>query len=1182
MAVARYWCFVAAFSIPLVAQTDTIARIKQLNGIVRQNAAGTKPLQARTAASEDFTRALEERAALFGRLVRLNQKAAREVALRPDETAELRASGVDSSLIETPAAYTGPAESIAIDTAGWTDSSMLYRLNTTDGIVEAYASAEVGKVSSCGSEIHVEGLRIGSAMLATYVGVTKELPANASCVPTGEQKVAVFIVNFPEARHTLTKSDIEQVYFDRGFQSIANHTSENSAGAASVSGRVFGPYTLDRAYSCNETNALRTAVMNAANADVDWNEFQHLHIVVPSISGGCGWAGLGTIGCNTLTAPGSRTIRASTAWVVSGKTQTELRRVATHELGHNYGVGHARTMFFPNSALNPDRSMAAYVEYGDPYSLMGGGGSGVQNHFAAQHKAKFGWIKAGETYTEVSSSGTFQLAPAEVTDGRVRALRIRRNLNTNEYLWVEYRQPAGMFDKDIGGNYRNVFKGALIRYESSGTGGYSELLNMNVNVAPGTGVPTNDVVLGNVTIPEGAVWQDPYSDLTVQVTSVTPDALTVDVRYDSRCASFEVPRDPISPAQGSLSLPITAPANCFWTAIANSFWLATTSNASGSAPASFTLAPAGDFARPGSITVGRRTGFITQLPNPQRTTILYVAPSSAKLPTDRYIFHEVGLQVPNGVESLIDVEVRWSAADGTLCGLRYNYPTRFLFALGDRGDYQAEPLVPGGTRTLSNGQCFVGSTFGAIRYSATESHFWFNVQPKGSWSGDRVLTVRVTDGSGQGPWETIRTETVGSMCFATTNFGSIFVSAGSGQTTFSVSSPGCDWQINSTADWLRFTPSSGTGTSTVTVAYTDNSTGSTRQGDVTLGENVAYINQRPHGYVPVDAILEPAEAQLPAEGGRGDVTVNAESLDVAWSAVASDSWIEITGTTQPKGISDGYFSFRVKANPSPIARQGTITAAGRTFGIYQAGAAGGKPVIEFDQIRNGASFVTGVTANAWITIKGINLARTTRSWAPADFDGNNLPTVLENVRVNINGRSAYVYYVSPTQLNVLAPAGTPVGSMNVEVITNGVSSGNVTVNGTSVMPAFFTFDPDESRYAAAVAADGSYVGKPGLFGSALATRPAKPGEFVQLYATGLGATQPSYPDGQIVGTPLLLRSSVSVQIGGRLLTGLPAYLVYAGVYQINVQIPATMPDGDATLIVNAGVPSPPVYITIKK
>jgi uncharacterized protein (TIGR03437 family) len=88
--------------------------------------------------------------------------------------------------------------------------------------------------------------------------------------------------------------------------------------------------------------------------------------------------------------------------------------------------------------------------------------------------------------------------------------------------------------------------------------------------------------------------------------------------------------------------------------------------------------------------------------------------------------------------------------------------------------------------------------------------------------------------------------------------------------------------------------------------------------------------------------------------------------------------------------------------------------------------------------RPGIGGVTGVGAvsgmaqsGSWVSIYGQNLSATTRSWNAADFSGNSLPTTLDGVTVTINGKVASVYYVSPVQLNVQAPADSSFGAVQV-------------------------------------------------------------------------------------------------------------------------------------------------------
>ena len=100
-----------------------------------------------------------------------------------------------------------------------------------------------------------------------------------------------------------------------------------------------------------------------------------------------------------------------------------------------------------------------------------------------------------------------------------------------------------------------------------------------------------------------------------------------------------------------------------------------------------------------------------------------------------------------------------------------------------------------------------------------------------------------------------------------------------------------------------------------------------------------------------------------------------------------------------------------------------------------------------------------------------------------------MPTQLDNVSVTINGQPAYVAYVSPKQLNVLAPPDTALGNVAVQVTTSNGTSPQATALYQSVSPAFFLWS---GKYAVATRPDYSDVGPPNLFPST-STTPASRG-----------------------------------------------------------------------------------------
>jgi uncharacterized protein (TIGR03437 family) len=216
-------------------------------------------------------------------------------------------------------------------------------------------------------------------------------------------------------------------------------------------------------------------------------------------------------------------------------------------------------------------------------------------------------------------------------------------------------------------------------------------------------------------------------------------------------------------------------------------------------------------------------------------------------------------------------------------------------------------------------------------------------------------------------------------------------------------------------------------------------------------------------------------------------------------------------------------------------------------------------------IENGATFQAGFASATWVTIVGTNLSQITRTWQGSDIVNGLLPTSLSGVSVTINGLPAYVEYISPTQVNVLAPDDATVGAVQVQVTAAQVASNSYTAQKQQFSPGFFMF---AGGYLAAQHADFSLLGKPGLIAGATTT-PAAPGETVVLWATGFGPSNPPLPTGQAVTTAALLANSVTFTIGGLAAPVVYAGLVGSGLYQFNVTVPS-VPNGDAVVVAQIG------------
>jgi uncharacterized protein (TIGR03118 family) len=228
------------------------------------------------------------------------------------------------------------------------------------------------------------------------------------------------------------------------------------------------------------------------------------------------------------------------------------------------------------------------------------------------------------------------------------------------------------------------------------------------------------------------------------------------------------------------------------------------------------------------------------------------------------------------------------------------------------------------------------------------------------------------------------------------------------------------------------------------------------------------------------------------------------------------------------------------------------------------------PIVTAANVVNGASFQPGIAPNTWVTIKGGNLSGTTRVWDSDDFVGSALPTDIDSVGVTVNGTYAYVEYVSPGQLNILLPVGLAAGQATFVTYNFGLASASVTVQVQDVAPACFL--QSDGTHIVATHANGTLVGPTSTTTGAT---PAAPGETIVLYGTGLGVTNPAAPEGKLITTALPLATPPIIMIGGTASQVPFAGLISAGLYQINVTVPASTPSGDVTVMALVGTTASP-------
>jgi len=228
----------------------------------------------------------------------------------------------------------------------------------------------------------------------------------------------------------------------------------------------------------------------------------------------------------------------------------------------------------------------------------------------------------------------------------------------------------------------------------------------------------------------------------------------------------------------------------------------------------------------------------------------------------------------------------------------------------------------------------------------------------------------------------------------------------------------------------------------------------------------------------------------------------------------------------------------------------------------------GPPPVFIDSLKvfNAANFApitNPVAPGEFLTLFGSNLSSTTQSV------GVPLLTTLGGVKVTVNGRPAPLSYVSPTQINLQVPFATSEPYATLQVANGDAISNQVTLYTKRSAPGVFTLTNNGGAFppgigpAAVLHADYSLV---------TADSPAKPGETLQLYVTGLGTVTPPVADGAAApSNPLsMVDDNVFIDIFDQNFVDTSANVTfaglapgYAGLYQINFTVPSGVASGIA-------------------
>jgi hypothetical protein len=405
------------------------------------------------------------------------------------------------------------------------------KLRTSSGEVELVFAGKRPDGFLNGARVRVSG-RLADGTLAVGRNKADAQVTAAVAAVTGERRVAVLLLKFAETDpEPYTVAQAEGVIFSNG-NSVANYFAEESHGLMTLTGDVFGYYTISiNTSACDYTDIGNQARAAATAAGVDlasYTQIQYVHNYLSS----CGWSGLAYV-------PGQD------SWL----NQALNLRVSAHELSHNFGVHHASTMSCAEGGvrvtLSSNAANCSSSEYGDPFSILGASST---RHTHNQQLASMGWLSGGDLQT-ITSNGTYEVGAAELASpGAPRAVRVPRGNGT--WFVLELRAPFGTYFDNFSADDPAV-NGVSIRITYDwGTIIQSQLLD----ATPAT------TSFGDAPLAAGQSFFDPLSGVAITTLEVAGGVATVEVSWGADSVAPSTPGNPQVTATG------TTTARFSWTA----------------------------------------------------------------------------------------------------------------------------------------------------------------------------------------------------------------------------------------------------------------------------------------------------------------------------------------------------------------------------------------------------------------------------------------------------------------------------------------------------------------------------------------------------------------------------------------------------------------------------------------
>ena len=300
-----------------------------------------------------------------------------------------------------------------------------------------------------------------------------------------------------------------------------------------------------------------------------------------------------------------------------------------------------------------------------------------------------------------------------------------------------------------------------------------------------------------------------------------------------------------------------------------------------------------------------------------------------------------------------------------------------------------------------------------------------------------------------------------------------------------------------------------------------------------------------------------------ANRGLGTLTLGSVSAN----SVSGGNWLtaELVAGTNLVALTADAGSLAVGTYQASVSVASNAANGAVTVPVQLEVLADGAPQASANGAVNNATFEGGeaLAQGDLVAIFGARFS----AGDPLSATSLPLATQLGGTQVFVNDRAVPLFYSSFDQVNFQLPFDTPEGQALIRVDRNGQRGNTITADVRARVPRILRLGIGD--YGIIVNQDGTFPipATPGI-----ASRPARVGDALVIYAIGLGATSPGVtsgaaspavePLGRVPVTTVSFGSSgiaAGVAVDA-LFSGLTPGFV--GLYQINVIVPQDSPRGD--------------------